>query len=164
MTSCSGACHANHTGRAAETQGRQGVHPTPGRAPTTAPVTPGRTSDPLESTKYRAYRGWWWLVGGWWLEDGRREERRRSGCSTKNQKPHTSRWGKTDATNLAPTPTPRKAAVTRRLWPEVAPLAREVPFLQHQGGRNLDPTPSTRGSNLSSYTWGNWGPEPSPCF
>ena len=87
------ACHAKATGRAAETKGRQGVHPTPCRAPSAAPATqkpaaehwrprdagayirplaehqvlrlprkshrqssgdqgtPGRTSDPLQSTK-----------------------------------------------------------------------------------------------------------------
>ena len=90
------ACHANHTSKAAATKRPQVVHPTPWRAPRTAPATqitpaklrlpsgprsyirplgerqgprlprkshrqscdyqaiPGRTSDPLESTKYRA--------------------------------------------------------------------------------------------------------------
>ena len=33
------ACHAKATGRAAETKGRQGVHPTPCRAPSAAPAT-----------------------------------------------------------------------------------------------------------------------------
>ena len=59
-------CHAKVTGRAAETKGRQGVHSTPCRAPSAAPPTqkprqsagdqetPGRTSDPLQSTKSRA--------------------------------------------------------------------------------------------------------------
>ena len=59
------ACHAKATGRAAENKGRQGVHPTPCRAPSAAPATqkppasggdqgtPGRTSDPLQSTKCR---------------------------------------------------------------------------------------------------------------
>ena len=57
-------CHAKVTGRAAETKGCQGVHPTPCRAPSAAPATqkppaergegtPGRTSDPLQSTKCR---------------------------------------------------------------------------------------------------------------
>ena len=64
------ACHANHTGRAAATHGRQGVHPTPWRARSVAPATQiapaegrrptdagdarplgGGASDPLESTK-----------------------------------------------------------------------------------------------------------------
>ena len=49
--------------QAAETKGRQGVHPTPCRAPSAAPATqkpaaerrtPGRTSDPLQSTNCRA--------------------------------------------------------------------------------------------------------------
>ena len=59
------ACHAKATGRAAENKGRQGVHPTPCKAPSAAPATqkppasggdqetPGRTSDPLQSTKCR---------------------------------------------------------------------------------------------------------------
>ena len=33
------ACHAKATGRAAETKGREGVHPTPCRAPSAAPAT-----------------------------------------------------------------------------------------------------------------------------
>ena len=90
------ACHAKLTGKAAETKGRQGVHPIPCRAPSATPATqklpaeqrrprdarayirplaehqvlrlarksyrqsggdqgtPGRTSDPLQSTKCRA--------------------------------------------------------------------------------------------------------------
>ena len=34
-----GACHAKPTGKAAETKGRQGVHPTPCRAPSAVPAT-----------------------------------------------------------------------------------------------------------------------------
>ena len=59
-------CHAKATGRAAETKGRQGVHPTPcaehqvphlprksHRQTGGDQGTPGRTSDPLQSTKCR---------------------------------------------------------------------------------------------------------------
>ena len=59
--------------RAAETKGRQGVHPTPCRAPSPAPATQkppaqrrrprdaGRTSDPLQCTKPHACH---WQSGG----------------------------------------------------------------------------------------------------
>ena len=60
-------CHAKATGRAAETKGRQGVHPTPCSAPSPTPASqkppterrrprdaPGRTSDPLQCTKSHA--------------------------------------------------------------------------------------------------------------
>ena len=54
------ACHVKATGRAAETKGRQDVHPTPCSAPSPTPAvdqgTPGRTSDPLQSTKCRTCR------------------------------------------------------------------------------------------------------------
>ena len=38
-TTKSHTCHAKATGRAAETKGRQGVHPTPCRGPSAAPAT-----------------------------------------------------------------------------------------------------------------------------
>ena len=54
------ACHANHTSRAAETQRRQGIHPTPGRAACLPrkshqqsggdPATPGRPPSAAPAT------------------------------------------------------------------------------------------------------------------
>ena len=49
------ACHAKATGRAAETKGRQGVHPTPCRAPSAAPATqnlPAKRRRPRDARAY----------------------------------------------------------------------------------------------------------------
>ena len=49
------ACHAKATGRAAETKGRQGVHPTPCRAPSAAPATQKPPAEQRRPRDARAY-------------------------------------------------------------------------------------------------------------
>ena len=49
------ACHATATGRAAETKGRQGVHPTPCRAPSAAPATQKPPAERRRPRDARAY-------------------------------------------------------------------------------------------------------------
>ena len=49
------ACHAKATGRAAETKGRQGVHPTPSRAPSAAPATQKPPEERRRPRDARAY-------------------------------------------------------------------------------------------------------------
>ena len=48
-------CHANATGRAAETKGRQGVHPTPCRAASAAPATQQPPAERRRPRDARAY-------------------------------------------------------------------------------------------------------------
>ena len=49
------ACHAKATGRAAETKERQGVHPTPCRAPSAAPATQKPPAERRRPRDARAY-------------------------------------------------------------------------------------------------------------
>ena len=49
------ACHAKATGRAAETKGRQSVHPTPCRAPSAAPATQKPPAEQRRPRDTRAY-------------------------------------------------------------------------------------------------------------
>ena len=55
QSTLSHACHAKDTGRAAKTKGRQGVHPTPCRAPSAAPATQKQPADRRRPRDARAY-------------------------------------------------------------------------------------------------------------
>ena len=50
-----GACHAKATGRATETKGLQGVHPTPCRPPSAAPATQKPPAEERRPSEARAY-------------------------------------------------------------------------------------------------------------
>ena len=217
------ACHAKPTGKAAETKGRQGVHPTPCKAASAAPATqklpaerrrprdargyirplaeqqvlrlpcktyrqsggdqgtPGRTSDPLQSTKCRACHA---KATGRAAETKGRQGVHPTPCRAASAAPATQKAAETKGRQgVHPTPcraasavpATQKAAETKGHQgvhpiscraPTAAPATQKPP--ETKGRQGVHPTPCRAPSAAPATqkppeTKGRQGVHPTPC-